>query len=153
MSNYKFQVGDKVTVRDDAKDFWSNCADANRFRISAKEYYLLLTRVGNIGDFKWECYDLKGTRCNYCGGHDLQNDDFILINKQTNNMPKLLNKFQNIFLQEPEKSFRKAGITGEDGMLTDEGQEVFLTWLLKKNGDAFKTEVVEPILADQKDEK
>lgn len=61
----------------------------------------------------------------------------------------LKEKFITAFLSEPEKSFRKAGITNGDGILTDEGQEVFLTYLLKKEGATFKTEVVDVLLAEE----
>jgi hypothetical protein len=73
-------------------------------------------------------------------------NDLELINSHMS----LKQKFQDLFLQEPEKSFRKAGITNESGMLTSEGQDIFLTWLLKNNGASFKTEVVDPILAEEK---
>lgn len=46
----------------------------------------------------------------------------------------------------------KVGIMNTNESLTSDGQAVFLAWLLKMNGDAFKTEVVAPILAE-KDEK
>lgn len=39
----------------------------------------------------------------------------------------------------------KAGITNGDGVLTQEGQEVFMTWLLQKHGAEFKTEVVDKL--------
>lgn len=60
-------------------------------------------------------------------------------------------KFIQMFLKEPEKSFRKAGITNGDGLITSEGQTLFLTYLLGKNGDAFKTDVVDGLLAEEKD--
>ena len=55
----------------------------------------------------------------------------------------LKEKFALAFKSEPEKSFRQAGITNGDDLLTDEGQSIFLSWLLKKNGDDFKKEVVD----------
>lgn len=54
---------------------------------------------------------------------------------------------------EPEKSFRKVGITNGDDMLTGEGAQVFLAWLLKKYGADFKKEVVDSILEEQKESK
>lgn len=65
-------------------------------------------------------------------------------------MTSILTKFQTAFLPEPEKTFRQAGITKDDGSLTTEGQEVFLRYLLKKNGVDFKKEVVDVLLADEK---
>ncbi len=84
------------------------------------------------------------------GGHDLKNLELVTNNQ--NNMSDLKSKFVALFLTEPEKSFRKAGVTNGDGILTEEGREVFLTWLLKKHGDEFKKEVVDELLKDE-DEK
>ena len=50
---------------------------------------------------------------------------------------------------EPQKSFRKVGITNGDNFLTEDGQKVFLSWLLNKNADAFKKEVVDDMLKEQ----
>ena len=61
----------------------------------------------------------------------------------------LKEKFVQVFLKEPEKSFRKAEITNGDGILTTDGQSVFLGWLLKKHGDEFKTEVVDELLKEK----
>ena len=47
---------------------------------------------------------------------------------------------------------RSIGITNGDGLLTSDGRDIFLTWLLKNNPN-FKTEVVDAILADQKEQK
>ena len=61
--------------------------------------------------------------------------------------------FAIAFKSEPDKSFRKAKVTNGDDILTEEGQSVFLSWLLKKNGDDFKKEVVDNLLAEQEKEK
>jgi hypothetical protein len=66
-------------------------------------------------------------------------------------MSNLIKRCKELFLSEPEKSFRKAGITGDDGSLTGEGEKVFLDWLLKINSDKFKAEVVDKIIEDKKD--
>lgn len=71
-----------------------------------------------------------------------------LINSNINFM-NLKEKFVQVFLKEPEKSFRKAEITNGDGILTTDGQSVFLGWLLKKHGDEFKTEVVDELLKEK----
>ncbi len=74
-----------------------------------------------------------------------------IINKQKliNNTMSLKETFTTLFLQEPEKSFRKAGVTNGDGFLTEDGQKIFVAWLLQKNGSSFKTEVVDGIIAEQ----
>lgn len=61
-------------------------------------------------------------------------------------------KFVLALTKEPQKSFRKAGITNGDDLLTEEGGKIFLTWLLNKNADDFKKEVVDGLLADNKGE-
>lgn len=78
------------------------------------------------------------------------NKNLKLLETNKNNM-NIKDKFVEMFLKEPEKSFRKAGITNGDGFITEEGQTILLTWLLNKNGDAFKTEVVDGLLAEDKD--
>lgn len=77
--------------------------------------------------------------------------NFTLI--QSNNNPpmaSLKDKFALVFKSEPEKSFIQAGVMNNDETLTVEGQQVFMAWLLKENGDKFKTDVVDPILAENK---
>lgn len=75
----------------------------------------------------------------------------IASDNKNNAMP-ISEKFKLLFTSEPMKSFRKAGITNGDDMLTSEGRDVFLAWLLARKdlGAAFKKEVVDPILAEQK---
>lgn len=64
-------------------------------------------------------------------------------------MASLTEKFALAFKGEPEKSFIKAGVMNQNETLTTEGQAVFMAWLLKANGAAFKKEVVDPILAEE----
>lgn len=54
------------------------------------------------------------------------------------------------FKKEPEKSFIKAGITDTSDALTQDGRILFLGWLLEQNKEAFKKEVVDPILEEMK---
>lgn len=81
------------------------------------------------------------------GYHFLESDLKLLTNE--NNM-NLMEKFAIALKGEPEKSYRKAGITNGDDVLTDDGVKIFLTWMLKKNPD-FKTEVVDNILEEEKE--
>ncbi len=121
-----FKVGDKIR-------FIGNCNSA----VDGKIYIVEIDKEGlGVGDSK----------SNLC--HCLGQWEFISNNQ--NNM-SIKEKFITAFLKEPEKSFRKAGITNGDGFLTEDGQNVFLSYLLQKNGDAFKTEVVDGLLAEEKD--
>ena len=74
-------------------------------------------------------------------------------NKAEKKTMNIKEQFLLAITAEPQKSFRKAGITNGDDLLTDDGQKVFLSWLLKQNQDTFKKEVVDPILADIEKEK
>ncbi len=140
----KLKVGDKVKVKQGAGDFYQNCSckDAD---------YLLLTQIGSEKEyFRWSGHRADGTNIDFCSAHSLVESDFILINSnnQNNNM-NITEKFALMFKAEPQKSFIKAGITDSNDVLTADGTTVFLSWLLKKNADAFKTEVVDPMLADE----
>lgn len=77
---------------------------------------------------------------------ELVEESKIINNKIELNMKE---KFITMFLSEPEKSFRKAGITNGDGMLTNDGKTIFLAWLLKKEGNTFKTEVVDELIKEE----
>ncbi len=77
--------------------------------------------------------------------------NFKLITTNNNNM-NIKEKFALAFKSEPEKTFRKTGITNGDDLLTEEGSQIFLSWLLKKNGADFKKEVVDLLVEDAKSE-
>ena len=63
-------------------------------------------------------------------------------------------KFALAFIKgEPEKSFRKTGITNGDDFLTEDGEKVFLGWLLKKHGEEFKKDVVDDLSIEVEKEK
>ena len=94
----------------------------------------------------------KGATCD-CGKHCwvLKRENYEIINDKKSTMKNIKESFVLLLKSEPEKSFRKAGITDGDDLLTNDGQLVFLTWLLNKNKDVFKTEVVDGLLADKED--
>lgn len=78
---------------------------------------------------------------------------WTLIKSKNKNM-NIKEKFILGLTPEPKKSFRKAEITDGDDILTTEGMQVFLTWLLHtKHADEFKSEVVDDILQEQKESK
>ncbi len=79
--------------------------------------------------------------------------DYYEIKILTNNMSNIPEAFSLAFKSEPEKSFRKAGITNGDDLLTEDGKTVFLGWLLNTHKNAFKTEVVDAILKEQEEKK
>lgn len=75
--------------------------------------------------------------------------DFEFISSTNQTTMNIKEKFALAFKSEPEKSFRKAGITNGDDFLTSDGQEIFLGWLLQKHGPEFKTEVVDDLLKEE----
>lgn len=77
-----------------------------------------------------------------------------LINNLTinNKCMDLKEKFLTSIKKEPQKSFRKAGITNGDDLLTEDGKQVFLAWLLEKHGSEFKSEVVDELLKEDKED-
>lgn len=75
--------------------------------------------------------------------------ELVEYNNSNNKNMGIIEKFTGMFLSEPEKTFRKAGITNNEGMLTEEGRVIFSGFLLKKYGDDFKKEVVDELLKDE----
>jgi hypothetical protein len=115
--------------------------------ITPERFYLWQDeRDGMKGDKNPES---RGKKCSWCVHRD--DAEITLINSKSIIM-SLVKKFSDLFVQEPKKSFRNAGVTDSSDMLTEDGQKVFLSWLLSKNQDAFKTEVVDKI-TETSDEK
>ncbi len=146
----KIKVGDKVTVKKSTDhEFYQNCD-------CAQADYLILTgfpsQNGNSG-FQWDGYYKDGKRFSSCSGHNVLEKHFVLLKgNKTSNM-SLKSIYKNLTRQEPEKSFVKAGITDESDSLTSDGTELFIEWLFEKNKADFNTEVVQPILKEQEEEK
>jgi len=77
-----------------------------------------------------------------------------ILNNDNEKTMTLKEKFVLTLTREPQKSFRKAGITDGDDLLTQEGERVFLSWLLhKKYAEDFKKEVVNNLLEEEKEKK
>lgn len=55
--------------------------------------------------------------------------------------------------KEPEKSFVEAGILNDNDQLTDTGKEMLMEFVLEQNKEKFNTDVVQPFLKAQKEEK
>lgn len=93
----------------------------------------------------------RGKKYSWCIHKD--DAEITLLNSKSITM-SLIKKFSDLFVQEPKKSFRNAGVTDSSDILTEDGQKVFLSWLLSKNQDAFKTEVVDKIIetSDKKED-
>lgn len=124
----KFKVGDKfgITKGSDVGTEW----------IAINVYECSLYGRCLKGNDRW----LIGQE----GTSHIANEGIINITNK-NNM-NIKDKFLLAFKKEPEKSFRLAEITNGDDFLTEDGQKIFLSWLLKNHGEEFKTAVVDDLL-------
>lgn len=123
----KFKVGDRV------KRLRGKCQSA----IENKIYKVVINDSGSLA-----IGEPRGDLC------ECQHEWTLVENNILNNKTNMttLEKFSLVFKKEPEKSFVKAGITNSDDLLTDDGQKIFLSWLLKKHGDEFNKEVVSELI-------
>lgn len=108
-------------------------------------------RNTNNGNPYWDIEITKETNSYKIGMHTgVYESDLTLINKTMN----IKEKFVLALTKEPQKTFRKAGITNGDDLLTTDGQNIFLSWLLHtKHAEEFKKDIVDGLLAEQKKEK
>lgn len=128
----KFKKGDKV------KCIW-NCNGTKRY-------------VGNTYIVKSHANDTNEGHCVYLeGGPNMREDELELI--KTKPSMNLQERVRLAFKGEPDKSFAKAGITDMNDDLTPDGTQVFLSWLLRKNGNPFKKEVVDLLKKTKKEDK
>ena len=125
----KIKVGDKLHFWDNGCEYWGTVST--------------IYRINGYTEIKFSD-----------NTHQMQlpeddNDKVEILNRKSKIM-NLKESFLIGLMKEPEKSFRKAGITNGDNMLTDEGREVFLSWLLHSQFAAdFKKDVVEDMLKEQ----
>src|SRR6185369_14303435 len=129
----KFKVGDRVRQ---IVSGWNTSPYDNEKEAVVLEVENDKIRIREIGTWALVTTEWRNER-----GFEL-----ISINQSTMDIKE---KFQLAFKSEPEKSFRKAGVTNGDDYLTDGGQKIFLSWLLKKNGADFKKEVVDSLLEEE----
>lgn len=124
---FKFKIGDKVRCINKNANTSSELEIGKEYVVAeaSLDYIKVVGSYVNWSDFQFE----------------------LISNNTITNMKE---KFIQMFLKEPQKSFRKAGVTNGDGFLTAEGTDMFLTWLLEKNGEVFKTDVVDGLLKEDK---
>lgn len=154
----EFRSGDRVRITGCHFDKGSSFADGTEcvlIGIYANGYtYTWTDNYGYRNSFTGQLWSIKSSSGSYAYAFS---EDLELIedNNKKNNMSININlkeKFALAMTPEPQKSFRKAGITNGDDLLTDDGQKVFLSWLLKQNADTFKKEIVDDLLKEEKDE-
>ena len=76
--------------------------------------------------------------------------NFELINRTNNNKTmNIKEKFVLSFLKEPNKTYRKLGITNGDDLLTVEGSEIYKNWRFQQDQHKFYDEVAKLMLEEQ----
>lgn len=128
----KFKAGDKVKV----------------LKRSSSKFGFSGTVTNNDGDGEgqrpWliKFDDGDGIRVNAVDV-ELISDNNIITN--------MIEKFKDMFTSEPEKSLKKAGLL-ENGMVTDDGVKMYITWLMKED-TTFLDKVVKELIKDEKKSK
>jgi len=158
----KFKIGDKVKFinesgEEELESVYNCNYDADKINSPLhgatslgdtyrKEFAVISEVVGNSWyAVEWTSRDEKKMRLGFQGKY-LQ-----LIKSNTTLMSSLKEKFVMALTKEPQKTFRKADITNGDDMLTEEGQSVFLSWLLhSKYAEEFKEEVMNNLMGEEK---
>lgn len=137
----KFKVGDRVRSRQPSETY-----EGTLISIDSE-----MAVVDRDGYGKWGC-KIVGEKIATAYGVWDKKSFLELISSPKSNMSNIKEKFILALTKEPNKSFRKAGITNGDDLLTDEGTTIFLTWLLNtKHADEFKKDVVDGLLAEEKE--
>lgn len=147
----KLKVGDKVLTNGNGKDKIEDIEfEGEVGEINNEQFYVWQnTKEGDRG-----CISPETKGYLYSWVINFKNPGKIKIINSSNQINmNLAEKFVLALTPEPQKTFRKVGITNGDDLLTDEGQKVFLSWLLKKNQEEFKKEVADGLLADLEEKK
>lgn len=79
----------------------------------------------------------------------LQKSSFLSL-LPTNLMGNLVQSFRSLLQKEPIKTFVALGITTDAGVLTEEGEELFLQWIFEKHQEEFYEQVAKKLLAEKK---
>lgn len=126
----KFKLGDKVEVieKRDGRDYIGRKGIIVRYDGLSFPYLVDFSQDGSRDTWWYREVDIK-----------------LINNIKTMNT---LQKFALIFKSEPQKSYRKAGITNGDDVITDEGMKIYLTYLLNKDTN-FKAEIVDELLKEE----
>lgn len=107
-------------------------------------------KIGDTSSLRYQILNEAGNVIISCWGCILPRDIIRNSNYSNKNM---LDKFLTNLKPEPEKTFIKTGITDTNGVLTPDGQKVFMGWLLQKNKVDFADGVAIPLLAEIESEK
>ncbi len=147
----KMKIGDKVKINENLQSYIGKYVEGilvikEMVEFAGKEY--LITK-------KYEAYNAfyLDTELKYLFPGSLLE---LINNFNSDNVAKkqmgLTEKFLSSLKKEPEKSWRKAGITNGDDIPTDEGMKLICTVLLQENEEIRKemTKIAKDILDDEK---
>lgn len=123
----KFKIGDKVRIKEN---------HTGKYGIGGEYTITVVMSNGQYYDGE------KGYGLGKFSDYDIE----LIESNNKINMSNIKEKFALMFKNDPEKSFRLSGITNGDDLLTDDGRNIFLSWLLRQNGKKFKEEVVDELL-------
>lgn len=143
----KLQIGDKCIPKAGREYV---CSDFQGRYQKDSGRFIMLAEIQSSGSCRYAQYESDGTKITTCGCYSVSDLQLLSSETSTSIMGNITEKFLLAITKEPQRSFRKAGITNGDDLLTDEGTAVFLAWLLSKNQDDFKKEVVDGLLEDEK---
>lgn len=149
MPKTKFKVGDKIKYKSD-----HILGRPSQDKGKLNEYTILaVDEKGRGYIYRQDNPDgISGTDYkDFTWQVELDNVDIISSKTIYNNM-NILEKFALMTKAEPEKSFIKAGIMEVSGALTEDGANIFTMYLLNKFGADFKKEVVDGLIADEKED-
>lgn len=136
-----FKIGDKVKYID---------STAKCDYVNYKDWIGTIYEVSRNAGCKWNVEFAPAVKRAVCESEIVLAEE----NNKGTNMANIKEKFLLALTPEPQKSFRKAGITNGDDMLTEDGSKIFLSWLLQsKYQDEFKKDVVDGLLEDECDDK
>lgn len=128
------------------------CGSAQSKKLSDGTVKIKIRSIDQDGSLRYYILDSNNNSVDSCSTcykveHLMQLNN--LSTKLKNTMSTLTEKFALALTSEPQKTFRKVGITNSDNLLTEEGTKVFLAWLLNsKFGDEFKKDVADDMLKE-----
>lgn len=148
----KFTVGDKFVLKPDSF-LAENPGECSSFMDGKKPEYLQIVEITAEGNISWTAHHSDGTRYDSCHGHKVTIHTILPYKSNSSENMSIKESFKQLFLKEPQKTFRKLGITDGDNELTAEGSQIFLQYLLGKYEDDFKITVCDPLVAEQKEDE
>lgn len=163
---YSPRIGDRVRTNGNGRYAMKDCIDGVVGEIREKGFFVFhndgrydteFELVNDPEDYgkRYAWYIRKDNEAAMidCYGAEGKNIGKRSQDENKNMFSNIREKFVTFVTPEPYKSFRKAGIVDGDNLLTADGVKVFLAWLLEKKGADFKTDIVDPMLKELKEEK